>query len=153
MKTVHGTLLLAVLACAPAPVRAAHSCTILSAPTLDFGLYTAAGSDRDAEGSLLFSCTPDVLLGLSVPYRVSLGTGGSGTYTPRQLRAGGYALNYNLFRDAPRTEIWGDGSGSSVTVTGGCTGPCTVTVFGRIPAGQLTPAASYQDTVEVILDF
>lgn len=153
MKTVCGVLFLAALACAPAPARAAHSCTILSVPTLNFGVYTAAGPDRDAEGSLLFSCAPDVLLGLSVPYSVSLGTGGSGSYFPRRLQAGGFALNYNLFRDPPRTEVWGDGSGTTLKMTGSCAGPCSVTVYGRIPASQSTPAANYQDTVEVTLDF
>lgn len=152
MRTACGVLLLA-LALAPGVAGAAHSCTILSVPTLDFGVYASAGSERDAEGNLLFSCTPDILLGLSVPYTLSLDTGGSGTYFPRRLQAGGFSLNYNLFSDPPRTLVWGDGSASTVRVTGSCAGPCAIPVFGRIPASQSVPAASYQDTVEITLDF
>ena len=45
---------------------------------------------------------------------VALSTGSSGNFPSGALRSGHAALNYNLFRDAGRTQVWGNGTGGSV---------------------------------------
>ena len=44
---------------------------------------------------------------------VNLSRGGAATFFPRQLASGGSLLDYNLFLDASRTQVWGDGAGGS----------------------------------------
>jgi spore coat protein U-like protein len=67
------------------------------------------------------------------------------------------ALAYNLFREAARVTVWGDGSGGTQVVTVGDSGPpgnpVTVTIFGRVPAGQWVAAGTYADTLVLTIEF
>lgn len=88
-----------------------------------------------------------------------------GTLTQRRLRtATGDLLNYNLFRDTARTQIWGDGSSGTFTAptspaalvlpSSGNPRTGTRTIYGRMPAGQTNAApGSYADTITVTVTF
>lgn len=84
-------------------------------------------------------------------YTVSLSPG-NGTYTNRVLTSGQNELIYNLFADAARTIVWGDGTGSSTAVSGADTN-ANLTVYSRIPARQNVQVGDYQDSVTVTLTF
>ena len=59
------------------------------------------------------------------------------------------ALNYQLYRDSARQQIWGDTPGTD-TETGVGSGLTTDrTVFGAVPAAQVVPAGDYTDTITV----
>ena len=140
------------------PASAAHAapvCTLLSTPEMNFGFYSALGGTRDAESTMLMSCTPDLLVGPTVSYTISMspGTGNPAGYLPRRLVAGAFALEYNLYTDLVRTTVWGDGSPGTAVVGGAGAGACSIPVYGRIPAGQAVPAAQYRDDVVVTVDF
>jgi len=67
---------------------------------------------------------------------------------------GSNTLEYNLYTDAGRTTVWGDGTASSVTAAGtGSGAQQSLTVYGRIPASQSVPAGSYSDTVTATINF
>ena len=134
---------------------AAPSCTLLSTPTIDFGSYSALDGADDAQGNLLFSCVPDLLSGPTVSYTISLspGSGHPSGFLPRRLVAGAYGLDYNLYTDLARTQVWGDGSPGTFVSGGSCAAACSVTVYGRIGAGQSVPAAQYRDDVLITLSF
>ncbi len=51
-----------------------------------------------------------------------------------------------------RTAIWGTGADAQVHVLLG-TQSGSVTVYGRIPAGQVVPEGTYTDTVNITLTF
>src|SRR6266487_1298814 len=53
-------------------------------------------------------------------------------FIPRKMVNAGTLLNYNLYTDAARTTVWGDGTGGTVTVSGSSNGSTTHTVYGRI---------------------
>ena len=88
-----------------------------------------------------------------------------GTLTQRRLRTvTGDFLNYGLFRDAARTQIWGDGSSGTFTAptspaalvlpSSGNPRTGTRTIYGRMPAGQTNAApGSYADTITVTVTF
>jgi len=135
--------------------RAEPLCTLLSTPEMNFGIYSALGGTSDAESTMLMSCTPDLLVGPTVSYTISMspGTGNPAGYLPRRLIAGAFALEYNLYTDLTRTTVWGDGSPGTVVVGGACAGACSIPVYGRIPAGQAVPAAQYRDDVVITVDF
>ncbi len=89
-----------------------------------------------------------------VAISTSITSGGSGGFCPRKMRnAGGGAdsLDYNLFTDAAMTNVWGDGTACSSTVSASTTGNglWNSVLYGSIPAGQDVAAGPYSDTVTV----
>jgi spore coat protein U-like protein len=61
-------------------------------------------------------------------------------------------LRYNLYVDAARRRVWGDGdSGGTARITGQSDGRKAVsfTIYGRIPDGQSVRQGSYRDSVKV----
>jgi spore coat protein U-like protein len=69
--------------------------------------------------------------------------------------SGGSTLNYNLFTTGAHAVVWGDGTSSTATLGNTGNGAAqTLTIYGRIPAGQTTvPAGSYADTVAVTITY
>lgn len=129
----------------------AQSCTI-SATSVNFGTYNVFnGSAVDSTGTVTYRCS-------SSAHNITVGLtqGASATFNPRQMQKGTEALNYNLFRDASRTTIWGDGtSGTSVYQLGNPPNNTnvSVTVYGRVPAGQDVSAGTFSDTVTAVINF
>ena len=84
-------------------------------------------------------------------FAVIIGPGLSGDQTSRTLvSATGEVLYYNLYRDAARTQIWGDGTPPTFTVTGERTAQGRPTfynypVYGRIFANQAPNSGQYGD--------
>lgn len=154
-----GALTLALLLGVPGPAHALLSaCSFSAVNGVSFGAYSpTAGTPLDGVGSFSYSCIA-VLGGGSLT--ISLSTGGSGTYAPRRMSSGAYTLNYNLYLDAARTIVWGDGTGAT-SVYGPVSLPVilgsvseTRTVYGQIPAGQTgAGVGSYADTVTVTVHF
>jgi spore coat protein U-like protein len=64
-------------------------------------------------------------------------------------------LTYELYSDAAGGTVWGSGSGgSTVAYNAANSAPTTLTVFGRIPAGQNNAGVgAYADTVTVTVTF
>jgi spore coat protein U-like protein len=117
----------------------------VTATDLAFGTYTAqAGTPTQGSTLLRATCTP------GTTYNVGLNEGASGgTVNQRKMASGANALNYQLYRDAARSQIWGNTTGTD-TVTGVGTGIAQDhTVFGAVPAAQVVPAGDYQDTITV----
>lgn len=147
--------LLALLLLCAAPQSAwASSCSFsASGGTLvDFGLYIALGGDLNKQGNVSFNCLPTGL-DLLVNYTVTIGSGLSGNALERRLYQGAGSLRYNLFRDAARTQVFGDGSSGTATASGTCAALCTVPVYGRLYGAQTGTAGGYADAVTVTINF
>lgn len=135
------------------PSRAdAAGCTV-SSPGVSFGAYNVYNSSPlDSTGSVTYNCTVAVLIS------IDLGKGASSAFDPRTLMNGADVLNYNLYTDAARSTIWGDGSSGtshyttllSVLIVNT---NVTVTIYGRIPALQDVSAGLYTDTVVMTINF
>ena len=71
----------------------------------------------------------------------------------RNLMSSGSVLFYNLFSDPGRSQVIGDGTSGSTTLTRNVdrTNPWDVTLYGRIPALQVIPPGSYTDSLVVTL--
>ncbi|MCA9582575.1 MAG: spore coat protein U domain-containing protein [Myxococcales bacterium] len=160
--TTHGTRSLLVFLVtlgfatflAPTGVRAA-TCGFNSVSTLAFGAYDVfAVADLDSVGTISYTCTA-VVPGDTVRIDLNVGTGGP-SYTPRQLQSGIHRMDFNIYLDAARTAIWGDGSSSTsfYTRTNPPDGtPVLVNTYGRIPAGQSIPVGAYSSTITVTMSF
>jgi spore coat protein U-like protein len=140
----------AFLTTAPA---AAQSCSISTVSGVSFGSYDALNANPvDQTGSISYQCS---ILYIGT-VTVDLSTGGSGSYSPRRMQKAAATLQYNLYRDATRLLVWGNGTGGTsrfgpvVPVLGL---PQTLTIYGRIPAGQTSPVGNYTDTVVATINF
>lgn len=133
------------------PSAAQAACTA-STSAVNFGPYDprSAASD-DAAGQVAVNCSGE---GWFVWSRVTISSGTSGTRANRTMRAGANVLNYNLYTDNGRTQIWGDGSsGTSAVNVPVFFGFGSRTVYGRIQPLQNVGAGSYQDTVVVTVEY
>lgn len=116
-----------------------------------FGAYsTSSASANDATSQIIFVCT-----NVQGAITIRLSTGNAGRFTPRQMTSGRGRLDYNLYIDAARTQIWGDGTaGSSLrTLVPVNNAPTTLEIFGCIPTRQFVPAGIYSDTIVVTLEY
>lgn len=128
--------LMALLLFAVGAQRAAAQTCTLTISTLSFGPYISNQLDGTASGQV--TCSG----GWNIP--LNAGTGAGATETIRKMTGpGGATLNYQLFYDSARTLNWGNTTGNELTGTGNT----SITVYGRITAGQNPTAGTYTDTV------
>jgi spore coat protein U-like protein len=127
------------------------ACTI-SASGVSFGSYDVfVPAPTDSTGTVVYRCG-----NTDKDVRITLTTGSSGTFVARTLRKTSDQVVYNLFREAARTTVWGDGTGSTgyyFDRNPPNNQDVVVTVYGRIPALQDAAAGSYTDAVIVQVDF
>ncbi|MFO1406076.1 MAG: spore coat U domain-containing protein [Steroidobacteraceae bacterium] len=150
----------AVLMLAGGPAVAAMDCST-SVPTLAFGTYDPTlATPTDVSSSMTVTCTRVPFDTFTVSYTISLSTGGSGSYATRRMASGASQLNYNVYTNAARSQVWGNGS-SSTGVVGATMNfvlfqfsqSVTHTAYGRVPAGQNANPGTYSDNLVVTLTF
>lgn len=141
----------AVLTASTLDASAMTHCTITDSPGVSFGRYDVfSPAPLDAAGSFSYECHGDTQHDLIL---IELSTGHGSGPDMREMSNGASRLVYNLYLDAARTIIWGNGtSGSSVH------GPIrpnpgtnTLWVYGRIPARQNVSAGAYSDTLTMTI--
>ncbi len=150
----------AALLVAPA-VQAAIDCSVSTAG-INFGAYdpTSATPD-DIVGNLAVTCTRVIFVDVfHVPFTVSLSRGSSTSFSPRTLRSGTNVLNYTSYRDAAHSQVWGDGTNSTVRLSDTSdfvwfqtSQTDNFALYGRIPALQDVRVGNYTDTVIVQITF
>ena len=134
------------------PREAIGQCSFNSTVGVSFGAYRYFDlTPTDSTGSITYTC-----LNLLSTITIDLSKSSAPTYVPRQMRQGTDTLDYNLYLDASRVSIWGDGTGGSsrygpVTPPNGS--PVTVTIYGRIPARQNVRVGNYTDTITATINF
>jgi spore coat protein U-like protein len=141
---------LALLLLAAGEARA-DQCSI-STTSVSFGTYNVFSSaPTDSTGSVTYRCN-----GNTTGLWISLTRGQSPSFSPRTLRKGSEELGYNLYLDAARTTVWGDGSGGTQTgfdLSSEKKADVTLPIYGRIPAGQDVAAGNYTDSISVVINF
>lgn len=125
----------------------------LTSTSMVFGTYDVLnGTPLDTSGSVVYRCSQR-----DHGIMITLDRGGATSYTARRMVKGSEQLFYNLYMDAGRTVIWGDGSGGTqayfVHNPQGNNQDLTVPIFGRIPAGQDRAIGAYSDTIIVTLNY
>ncbi len=122
-----------------------------------FGAYDdSSATPTDATTSIVVSCAR---VGGPTPVNATLQVGasaGSGLIATRSMRSGASIMNYNLYRDSGRTQVWGQTSGVdtsslSITVSNNSSASGTFVIYGRIPALQNVPVGAYSDTVQITI--
>lgn len=123
----------------------AAACQI-SASTLAFEQRVHLTSPALSTSTITLRCTN------GTPWRVGLNGGLENNTAARKMRNGTNRIAYSLFRDAARTQNWGNVTGDSVAGTGTGIDQLT-TVYGRVPAQTVPPGGAYSDTITVTVTY
>jgi spore coat protein U-like protein len=136
----------------------AQTCTV-SGTGVAFGTYTPfSGSGVTTTSTITVTCNPGVI-SLNLSYTIALGIGGGTSYALRSMGGPTPRLRYQLYRDSGYSQIWGDGSAGTFTVTDtislGLIFPITrnYTVYGSIAANAAYSVGSYSDPVVVTVTY
>lgn len=131
------------------------ACTLNSTP-MYFGTYSIL---NQADG-LVSSSTINVncdFASRNRPITIKFGWGNSGLVAPaREMRNSMQDhMNYNIFIDATRSynKILGDGTSSSVFISGTGQTNTVYTIYGVVYSGQNLSAGNYSDTVSYTITF
>lgn len=107
---------------------------------------------RDAQGAAIYTCVR-FLRGLKV--RIEMSRGRSRSFH-RAMFNESERLNYNLYLDATRQTVWGNGSGGTEYYSDNNPPngrPVVVPIYGRIAPFQDVAVGTYSDVIEVRILF
>lgn len=130
----------------------------LSTNSLAFGTYRQGSGDVRGSTRLSVRCTR----GLAFVIALNAGSTHGASMAQRLMVNGAYTLQYNLYTSASLATVWGDGTGSTATVSGTGSGTSMSaavieTVYGELPdsaANQgLPPGGTYTDTITVTVSY
>lgn len=128
-----------------------QSACAVTATGMAFGSYDPTVlTNHDATTTIQVNCTS----GTSYTVGLSAGLATGATVSARKMVNGSNLLPYSLYRDASRTQNWGNTAGvDSTSATVATSTPATLTVYGRIAGLQNVPAGNYSDTVTVTVTY
>lgn len=125
------------------------SCRVFTEP-LQFGRANIFSGVVDATANIRLRCGP------AVAYSVAIDNGQQPNGAQRRMwhGAGGWFryVNYQIYRNAARTQLWGSTAGNVATGTTPANGQVTLVAYGRVPNSIVLPAA-YLDVVTVTVSF
>lgn len=154
---VHGATATANL---PVTASVTANCTISTAAAVAFGAYdpvvTNAASPLVATGTISVTCTTGASTTVTLSEGTNHDTGSSTAAAPVRRMTDGAGtpsyLSYQLYSETTRTTVWGDTPLTGLAYSGVGTQE-SITVYGRVAAGQNVPAGSYTDTVVATITF
>lgn len=132
----------------PITASIAARCQV-SAAGIAFGNYDPT-ANSDQTGSISIQCTKGTAATISLDEGL-FGAGRQMTRTAAPLDT----LTYELYSDVAGGTVWGSGNGgATVPYNAADSSTQILTVFGRIPSGQITATVGdYSDTVTVTVTF
>lgn len=124
------------------------ACTVAATP-LAFGNYDPTAGNTDATATVTVICTG------GTPYNVQMSQGTNGVSVSNRRLLSGVSdyLSYALYRDASRTQNWGETNGTDTVSGTGVISGNTHTVYGRIASGSSAVAGAYADTITVTVSY
>lgn len=161
MQLIRKITLFFLLSCFYSHLVYGQTCAVLvGTPTVNFGNFNPFQTTpiTGINQTLTIRCTG---ANNPVTYTFTLSAGGDNSYNPRHMLRNGVGpekLNYNLYREAAHTTIWGNGSsGTSINSgTNRCrpNNPCVYTAYGLLPAPQATVrGGSYSAQITATLTY
>jgi spore coat protein U-like protein len=146
------SLFIAILVLASAGEALAQGCSVSVVPVSFGGYDSSVPSPLEATGGVDITCDS----GIPYTLRLDPGQNSGGGFNPRRLGAtvSTDTLNYNLYRDSSRVEVWGDGTSSTFVRQGVGSGAMeNLIIYGRIPGGQIVRGGLYTDAVTVTVEW
>ncbi|WP_284177936.1 spore coat U domain-containing protein [Rhabdaerophilum sp. SD176] len=125
------------------------SCTVVSASAINFGSVGAIGANIDQTSTLTVNCSN------TTPYTVALSAGGGtgATVASRKMKSGTNQINYSLYRDAARAQVWGTTTGTDTYAGTGSGANQAITIYARVPSQAVPAPGTYTDAVTVTVTY
>lgn len=125
----------------------------ISATSIVFGNYdTVSPVPLDTVGNIVYRCGSQ-----DHDITISLDRGGAPSFSQRRMLRGTEPLFYNLYLDAARTTIWGDGTGGTqayfIHNPQGNNQDIRVPIYGRVPGSQDVGVGDYTNTIVITINF
>jgi spore coat protein U-like protein len=127
-------------------------CTINTNPVA-FGAYDPvvanAAANLNATGTVTVACTKGAAATIDLDNGSNL-SGGS-----RRMSGGADFLNYALYKDAARTQVWGSGlaGGTTAAYNAPSRTATAITVYGTVPQAQDVAVGAYSDVVVATINY
>jgi spore coat protein U-like protein len=124
-------------------------CTVSAMPMAFVVIPPYVNANVDSTANILLRCAPNT------PYTIDIDGGLYAQGINRRVfsAAANAYLTYDVFRDPPKSQVWGSGSAKNLTGNSGATGLMVHTVYGRLNEKANMKAGSYQDTLTVTVSF
>ena len=155
--TMAGACALAASPCAAAgratnqfrvSVSPINSCTVSATPLI-FLIPVPTNLNVDATATIAIKCPPNIA------FTIDIDTGLYSNGINRRVYNAGYNayINYDVYKDPPRSAVWGTGGVKNVAGNSGPTGIALRTVYGRVASVKTLKSGSYRDTLTVTITF
>lgn len=132
----------------PVQVTVTNACTISAAP-LVFMAPAPVNATIDSTTTITVQCPPNIA------YSITLDNGLWPQGNNRRVKHTNFNdyLTYDIYKDPPRSQIWGRGNTQPVNGNSGPSGVVTHPVYGRLNARSNMRAGAYRDSVVVEITF
>lgn len=119
----------------------------ISTRDIDFGSQGVLDVNVDATGQVEVRCTP------GNTYSIALSGGNAGASpAQRKMKKGAETITYGLYKDARRSQPWGENAETTVMARGDGNHQ-RFTVYGRVPVQHTPSPGIYTDTVIVTVTY
>ena len=131
-----------------ATVRPTNSCTVAAAPLI-FSIPVPTNTNVDSSTTITVKCPPNT------PFVIDIDNGLYPNGINRRVYNSGYNayINYDVYKDPPRSSVWGTGSAKNYSGNSGATGTATVPVYGRVASVRTLQSGGYTDRLTVTVSF
>ncbi|MGX7896149.1 Csu type fimbrial protein [Tsuneonella sp. HG222] len=126
-----------------------EGCQIVATPMIFIILPPFTNVKADATATITLICTPNL------PYTIDINRGLHAQGINRRMRnpVNGAYFGYDVYRDPPRSHVWGVGKLQNVPGNSGPTGLFVHTVYGRTETANKLAAGGYRDTLTITVNF
>jgi len=132
----------------PATATIVNGCTLEALPLI-FNVPTPTNANVDSSTSVTVTCTPNIAFTLDI----DTGLYGNGINRRVYNATANAYINYDVYKDPPRSQVWGTGGAKNVSGNSGVTGIVVVPVYGRLASSAKLKAGNYNDTLTVTISF
>ena len=155
--TMAGACALAASPCAAAgratnqfrvSVNPIASCTVSAAPLI-FLIPVPTNINVDATSTITVKCPRNTA------FTIDIDTGLYANGINRRVYNAGFNayINYDVYKDPPRSAVWGTGGAKNVAGNSGLTGTVLIPVYGRVASVKTLKSGSYRDTLTITVTF
>lgn len=132
----------------PAQVTVISGCTVSATP-LVFMVLVPTNTNIDSTSSIAINCTPNM------PFTIDIDTGLHNNGINRRVynAANNAYINYDVYKDPPRSAVWGTGGTKNMALNSGSTGQLIIPVYGRLNSVKTLKAGGYTDTLTITVSF
>jgi len=130
-------------------VRPLAGCRVFATPMVFVVVPPYTNVKADATATINVQCTPNTA------YTIEINRGLHNNGINRRMHnptANDY-FQYDVYKDPPRSSVWGTGQAQNVTGNSGATGVNVWTVYGRTEQINRLKAGSYRDTLTITVTF